>query len=288
MDTGLYYVKDPNRSEKYEKEFFKHKDEIKIYLQSMLKTNRSMTIDQIHKELFELYSEDKKFPIAEKDIAEILKDVAHHHIKSGKWVLNSSEQIGFGFEEVVKGKLVRIDSEGLTHSEVIYRLHIIGNYLGFKSFIGEKEQATEEFKGVKFSSISENNLIMKEFAKLDKAEVKKIKQIDLLWLDKLNNPRYAFEVEESTSIISAFDRFTNLLKADHSISGNLFIVLPRKREKAFNDRLKTSQYIGTPIYLDRKMKYIFKENLKKFYDEHIDKDFDEFAFKSVFSEINID
>ena len=287
-DSGLYYVKDPNRAEKYEKEFFKHKDEVKIYIQSMLKKNRAMTVDLIHKELFELFSADKKFPIAEKDIADILKEVAHHHSKTGKWVLNSSEQIGLGFGEVLKNKLVRIDSEGLTHSEVIYRLHIIGNYLGFKSFIGDKERASESYKNVKFSSISEQNLIMKEFEKMDKAESNKIKQIDLLWLDKLNNPRYAFEVEESTSIISAFDRFTNILKADHTLSNHLFVVLPRKRERAFNDRLKTSNSIGHPIYLDRKMKYIFKEELKKFYDEHIDKDFDEFEFKRIFSDINIE
>ena len=286
-DTGLYYVKDSNKPNEYERDYFKHKDEIKLYLQSMLKTKRSMTIDQIHKELFELYSEEKKFPIAEKDVNEILKDIAHNHKKTGKWVLNNAEQIGFGFEEVVKGKLIRIDSKDLSHSEVIYRLHIIGNYLGFKSFIGKKEQATEEFNGIKFSTLSDSSISMKEFDRMDKAESSKIMQIDLIWLDKFNNPRYAFEVEESTSIISAFDRFTNLLKADHSISRNLFIVLPRKREKTFNDRLKTSQYIGHPIYLEQKMKYIYKEDLKKFYDEHVEKSFDELDLKKIFVDIEI-
>lgn len=286
-DTGLYYVKDTNQSKNYEKEFFKHKDEIRLYLQSMLKTKKSMTIDQIHKELFELYSENKKFPIVEKDVTEILKEIAHQHLKSGKWVINNAEQISFGFEEVLKGKLVRIDSEGLTHSEVIYRLYIIGKYLGFASFIGKKEQATDGFKNIKFSDISIPTLTLKEFERMDKAEVNKIMQIDLVWLDKFNNPRYAFEVEESTSIISAFDRFTNLLKADHSISRNLFVVLPRKREKTFNDRLKTSQYIGHPIYLEQKMKYIYKEDLKKFYDKHIEQPFDEVDLKAIFVDINI-
>ncbi len=286
-NTGLYYVKDANQSKDYEKEYFKHKDEIKLYLQSMLKTKKSMTIDQIHKELFELYSENKKFPIAEKDITEILKDIAHQHLRTGKWVINTGEQIGFGFEEVVKSKLVRIDSEGLTHSEVIYRLHIIGKYLGFSSFIGKKEQATDGFKNIKFSDISIPNLLLKEFDRMNKAEVNKIMQIDLVWLDKFNNPRYAFEVEESTSITSAFDRFTNLLKADHSISKNLFIVLPRKRENKFNGILKTSQYIGHPIYLEQKMKYIYKEDLKKFYDEHIEKSFDEVDLKQIITDINV-
>jgi glutaredoxin-related protein len=166
-------------------------------------------------------------------------------------------------------------------------LHIIGQYLGFTSFIGKREQATDGFKNIKFSDISISNLNLKEFERMDKAEVNKIMQIDLVWLDKFNNPRYAFEVEESTSIISAFDRFTNLLKADHSISKNLFIVLPRKREKTFNDRLKTSIYIGQPVYLEQKMKYIYKEDLKKFYDEHIDKNFDELDLKSIFVEIEI-
>lgn len=286
-DTGLYYVKDPNQSKDYEKEFFKHKDEIKLYLQSMLKTKKSMTIDQIHRELFELYSENKKFPLAEKDVTEILKEIAHQHLKSGKWVINSGEQIGLGFNEVIKGKLVKINSDGLSHSEVIYRLHIIGKYLGFTCFIGKKEQATDGFKNIKFSDISIPTLTLKEFERMDKAEVNKIMQIDLVWLDKFNNPRYAFEVEESTSIISAFDRFTNLLKADHSISRNLFVVLPRKREKTFNDRLKTSQYIGHPIYLEQKMKYIYKEDLKKFYDKHIEQPFDEVDLKAIFVDINI-
>lgn len=285
--SGLYYVKDDEKGKTYEQEYFKHKDEVKIYLQSMLKARRSMTIDQIHKELFDIFKENKKIPIHEKDIEDILKEISHKHKKSGRWTLNIVEQIGIGFGKTIKEKLAKINSEGLSHSEVIYRLYAIGKYLGFNSSIGSKESGADAFQGVMFSDITLKEVIIRGTENLDKAEKDKIKQIDLIWFDNYNNPRYAFEVEESTPIITAFDRFTNLLKADHSLSNNLFIVLPKSRERAFENKLKTSQYIGHPIYLERKMKFIFKEDLKRFYDEHIKKDFDEMDLKVIFKEIEV-
>lgn len=78
---------------------FRHKDEIRIYIQSMLKAKKAMKLDQIHKELFDLYHDTKKFPLQEKDIDEILNDVARKSHKTGKWILNESEQVGLGLHK---------------------------------------------------------------------------------------------------------------------------------------------------------------------------------------------
>ena len=228
METGLYYVKDNSKTDDIEKNYFANKDEIKIYLQSMLKANKSMTIDQIHKEIFELFKDEKTFPLQEKDIEELLNEVGINSKKSNKWILKSTEQVPLGFEEVLSNKLVKINSEGLTHSEVIYRLYLIGKYLGFKSWIGKREQDSASFLNNKFSDLSIKDFPIIEKDNFSKEQLDKIKQIDLIWFDKMNNARYAFEVEESTQIITAFDRFTNLLKAEHKIGKNLFIVLPKE------------------------------------------------------------
>lgn len=51
--------------------------------------------------------------------------------------------------------------------------------------------------------------------------------------------------------------------------------------------------IAKPVNSDKlwnakqKSKYIYKEDLKKFYDDHIEKSFDEVDLKQIFTEINV-
>jgi hypothetical protein len=251
--------------------YLAHLDELRVYLKELFAQRKALTIDDIHKELFEIFSEDKKFPI-EKDLPILLAEIAHKSSKTGKWIINQGEVVSINFGNVSTNKLVKIQSDGFSHSEIIFRLVKIGEYLGFKSWIGKREQEADNFRGTKFSEIS---LTIFPIENATEQQKNKIQQIDVIWIDKLGFPRYAFEVEESTSIVSGFERFMNLLTVQSDIAKKLYIVCPKSREKKLNDVFKTSSYIGHPLYLENKVSYIFKENLVRFYDEHLDKPFTE-------------
>jgi hypothetical protein len=283
-ETQLYYVK--NKTEKHkelEKAYLSHLDEIRIYLKELFSKHKTLTIDKIHRELFEIFSEDKKFPI-EKDLPSLLEEIAYKNPKSGKWSIKSGELKTIDFNTPIANKLVKIQSDGHSHSEVIFRLVKIGDYLGFKSWIGKREQSTDSFQEVKFSSLSISTFPL---TSANESQKTKIEQIDVIWIDKLGFPRYAFEVEESTSIVSGFERFMNVLEIQPDIAQKLCIVCPKSREKKLNDVFKNSSYIGHPIYLENKVNFIFKENLVVFYDQHLDKSFTENDFKTLFNAVNV-
>ncbi len=283
-NNQLYYLKTKTEKHKeLEKAYLAHLDELRVYLKELFAKHKSLTIDQIHKELFEIFSEDKKFPI-EKDLPTLLEDIAYKSPKTGKWVIKQGETISLNFESTVTEKLLKVQSEGFSHSEIIFRLVKIGEYLGFKSWIGKREQSTDNFQGVKFSEIS---LSIFPINNVNESQKVKIEQIDVIWIDKLGFPRYAFEVEESTSIVSGFERFMNILEVQSDIAQKLFIICPKSREKKLNDVFKNSSYIGHPIYLENKVRYIFKENLVQFYDSHLDKNFTETDLKIFYNSVNL-
>jgi DNA modification methylase len=283
-DTNRYYVKaDENKNEHFKREYFKNRNELQIFLKSLLKQKKALSLDEIHMEIFEIYSDDKEFPIdrLHHDLQEILSEIAIKNKDTNKWILKS-EQTFIDFGEIISEKLVKIQPGNSTHSEVIFRLVQIGRYLGFKSWIGKREQSVESFQDYKFSEIS---IIELPITDDEKFQTDKISQIDVIWFDKLNNPRYAFEVEESTNIMTGFERFKNLLDYNHDISKKLFIVAPKNRKRKIEDVFKNSTYIGHPLYFENKIGLIYKEELIRFYDEHLDMDFNEKDFSLIFEEI---
>lgn len=282
--TNLYYVRGRKDEDEIRKQYYANKDEIRIYLRELLIKNKAMTIDEIHKELFEIFAEDKKFPI-EKDLPILLAEIAFQSGKTGNWMLKPSVPITLNFDSKAQSqKLIKVNSDGHSHSEVIFRIVEIGKYLGFQSWVGKREQIADSFQGIKFSEISLPSFPVQNTTETQK---NKIQQIDVIWIDKLGFPRYAFEVEESTSILSGFERFKNLLEVQHDIAQKLFIVAPKSRSKKLNDVFKNSIYVGYPVHLENKVQYIFKEDLIKFYDTHIDKDFAESDLKLMFNRVNI-
>ncbi len=295
--TNLYYVKGKENDDTIREQYFAKKDELRIYLRELLILKKAVTIDEIHKELFEIFELDKKFPIVEKDLPLLLDEIAFQSQKTGHWMLKVGIQTNLDLQTPnieLGNKLIKVKSDGHSHSEIIFRLVKIGEYLGFKSWIGKREQSVDSFQGIKFSELSLPNLSIAGLenqqgldSKNLESKIKKIEQIDVIWIDKLGFCRYAFEVEESTSIVSGFERFKNLLEIDHNIAQKLFIVAPKSRERKLNDVFKNSTYIGSPIYLENKVQFIFKENLVSFYDSHLDKNFTETDLKMLYNLVSL-
>ena len=99
--------------------------------------------------------------------------------------------------------LKKIDHSDLSHSEVIFRLVEIGRCLRFDSWIGKREQSVDSFQMVHFSDFSVDSFVLGS-ENIDKEDKEKIDQIDVLWVDAQGYPRYGFEVEESTGVLSGF------------------------------------------------------------------------------------
>ena len=278
-EACLYYVKNQTQEHfNYTQDYFKYKDELNISLKELLKTNKDgLTIDEIHKEIFDIFKDDKKFPVR-KDLAVLLSNIAGKNKSTGKWKYNedaNANQSDLNFENVVSKKLLKINSDGFSHSEVIFRLVQIGKYLGFSSWIGKKEQIADNFMDFKFSELSLPTL---PIIKIEKSQLDKVQQIDVIWFDKMNLPRYAFEVEESTNIMTGFERFVNILEVNHTLANHLFIIAPKSRQKKLLSVFQTSSYVGHPLYMENKVKFIYKENLVDFYDNNSEKKFTENDF----------
>ncbi len=282
-DSKQYFVKKREDNYKaYKDDYFRKTNEVKVVLTEILSKNNASSIDYIYKELFDVFQADKRFPIDRDDIIPILHQIGYQSKKGGKWILSKNQfrQAEFDFNSGLDNKLVKIISGGSSHSETIFRLISIGGYLGYKSWIGKREQIADDFNGVKFSELSLKQLPLEKL--LTKAQLNKIQQIDVIWFDDFGLPRYAFEVEESTTIVSGLERFKVLLEFDSTIARNLFIIAPISRRRKLLDTFTTSSYIGAPMYMENKVEFIFKENLATFYDNHIDKEFNENELKVVF------
>lgn len=281
--TKLYYVKaGKNNSQIYVKDYFKSGDEFKTILKETL-YEKPLTLDEISKEVFSVFEKDVRFPIQKRDLEEVLQTVAYKNHKNGKWTLISAEQVDLQLDYVTNHKLAKINGEGLSHSEIIFRLYQIGMHLGFHSWIGKREQETASFAGKKFGDLSLSTLPIKS---AKKPQLKKIEQIDMIWFDRLGIPRYAFEVEESTQITTGIERFLSLLDINIDVSGNLYIITPKSRSRKLAGVIVTSKYFGGPIYVENKVGFIYKEDLLEFYDTHIDTEFKETDLKVIFNRIS--
>jgi hypothetical protein len=84
----------------------------------------------------------------------------------------------------------------------------------------------------------------------------KVVQIDLIWLDA-RRPAFAFEIEHSTPITTAIDRFIELLRIDPKTAERVVIVAPQSRQKKLNQVLSGSHYIGAPMYMESKIRYLW-------------------------------
>ena len=282
-ETNLYYVKGIDVVD-YEQEYYKNKDALKMFLMSILKQKKPMKMEALQNEVLEVFNEDKKVPIKHKDFYELLQELATPNKRSGNWRIKDAHQAEMNFYNTIQNttKLIKIKSDGYSHSEIIYRLSLIGKYLSFDNWIGKREQAADSFDGVRFKDISIKEL---KIIFPDKETKEKIEQIDIIWVDKLGTPRYAFEIEESTSIVSGLDRFKNLLEVNHSIANNLCIVAPKSRKRKLEQVFYNSTYVGAPLYMENKVAFTFKEDLISFYEKHIGKDFDERDLKMIFSKV---
>jgi hypothetical protein len=154
-------------------------------------------------------------------------------------------------------------AKDIEHNSLIYRLLKMGQFAGFTVWIGKQEQ-TANFNGEAFSTLSIQKL---PFNEMTPTQEQKVRQIDVIWFNSNGSPAYAFEIETSTTITSALERFSELLELNPKIARKLVIVAPKRRRRKLNQVLEKSVFIGQPLYMETKVMYIFAEDLVNLYHE---------------------
>ncbi|MCX6639095.1 MAG: DNA methyltransferase [bacterium] len=148
------------------------------------------------------------------------------------------------------------------HDEIIYRLALIAGIIGFNPHIGHNERVKGEYSE-KLTEISLDKL--PRGSGLTAYGRKKVEQIDIIWFDIEGFPAYAFEIENTTSITSGIERFTELLKLAIQISGKMILVCPASRKRKLDEVLSKSAFVGHPMYMENKLKYLYYEDVFDLY-----------------------
>jgi hypothetical protein len=144
------------------------------------------------------------------------------------------------------------------HNEILHMLATLGRAAGFSCHIGKKEQSSD-WGGRRLSELSVATLSILRGAEPFTRE--KVEQIDLIWLDA-NRAAFAFEVEHSTPVSTGIDRFIELLRVQPSVAERVIIVAPKSRQRKLNQILGSSHYIGAPMYMESKIRYLWYSDVQ--------------------------
>jgi len=144
-----------------------------------------------------------------------------------------------------------IEQEFTKHSEIIYFLSIIGKKLGYRVFIGKREQP-ELYNYKTLSSYAD--LLNLDFISESEKRAR-IEMIDILWIDENENIKYALEIENSTNFTSGIQRASNL-----DIKTKKLMIIPDKRANEF-------RAIKDPLFIDNfrhyNWKYLFYSEVER-------------------------
>lgn len=217
------YIKHPNKM---------LTDRVSESIRDLLRRETIVTLDQVLAEIFVNYPNGLTPDV--KSIESILKKYAKK--SSGKWLYNSDV----------------IEKDITEHTRYIYLLSNIGKKLGYKIFIGKREQR-EKINGKTLASYA-------DYTDLDCLQIQKevrnrIEMIDLIWLDKNIEVNCAIEVENSTNFSSGIQRGSNL---DNSI--RKIMVIPNERDKEF---LSTRDPLFVDSFTSHNWKYLFYDSVEK-------------------------
>jgi 16S rRNA G966 N2-methylase RsmD len=117
------------------------------------------------------------------------------------------------------------------HSEMIATLALIGKKQGYDIWVGKREQQQKDNSLISQGKRLSEYMTLKHL-KVDNAEKKEVvENIDLLWI-RDRQVMAIFEVESTTSMMSALMRGSNV---DNAV--DKFMILPEEREMQFNNKM---------------------------------------------------
>jgi hypothetical protein len=249
--------------------FIPLEERIRFYLLDFLKRmereGKQATFDQI---IFDVMPKLINGETPERQtILNVLQTMAYSP-DGQHWILApASAQLSLPLVEAESALLPRLpmptEPRDIEHNALIYRLAMMGKAARLTVWIGKKEQ-TEQFNGESFENLSLKQL---PIGQMTDEQRRKVSQIDVIWFGADGAPSYAFEVEASTPIMTALERFARLLELAPEIAQKLVIIAPRSRKQKLDQVLQKSTYIGHPLYMENKVMYAFDDDLARVYHE---------------------
>jgi len=256
--TNLWHIKEENK--KKIGQYIPTKDRIRYYATSLLRREVRLDFDTIVVRLLPLLINGHE--PSNKEILDVLEEIAFSE-DGIHWQLKDPSKTVFQqsfLEDITqRSKPKETLSSTSTHHKVLYKIAALGRKMGFLVKVGNRELSNPvfaEFSGIKMPFKYKNN-----------TQKKRVEQIDCMWLHKDGTPLYAFEVEEETAITSALERFWGLLEIAPELGNRqrLVIITPTSRRRKLNQELNESSFIGHPQFMEKKVKWFFRENLEEEY-----------------------
>jgi DNA modification methylase len=238
--------------------FIPPKLRIQYYVISFLRKNGKASFDDIVTTILPLLINGHK--PSRDDIANVLNEIAISH-DGVTWELKDPKTLetqgALSFPLFTRGEEYSTEiPESTTHNQQIYRLAILCEKIGLIPYIGKRERSDPMFARLKLSHALD--------IKANPTDIKRIEQIDIIWTTSEAKPVWAFEIEESTTILSGLERFVSLLSAMPELGKNrrLTIVVPKSRRRKIQQELTDSSYMGHPQYLENKITYMYYDDLE--------------------------
>jgi hypothetical protein len=212
-----WWFKNPNEYIQYPDK--KLTDRVEDTIISLLRQKVSVSFDEVLGKIFVKYPNGLTPDI--KSIDQILKKYANK--SGGKWVYKGGET----------------EKDFTQHTEMLYFLSEIGKKMGYKVYIGKREQP-ENYNGKKLVDFVDLKKL--EDLGLEKEKKDRIEMSDMVWV-KNKKIDYVIEVENSTNFTSGIQRASNL-----DIGIKKIMLLPNKRKNEFLG-------IKDPLFIDSFKKY---------------------------------
>jgi len=203
-----WWFKDPS---KYLLHIVPLQDRVEVAVLQALKKKPLATFDDILQEIFiNLKNALTPNPTSVRAVLEEYADQTN-----GKWRLRD---------------VVKVHEKA--HDKMLVTLAKLGKLLGFKIWLGAKEQKGT-YEGKPIAEYSDFKELSSLEVQLDKLGY--IQQIDILWI-KDGKIKWAFEVEYTTAVTEAFNRCSNI---PESHGTRRVIVIPKEREKLLYKKLNS-------------------------------------------------
>lgn len=202
---------------------------------NVLNDQISATFDEILQQIF------INFPNAlTPDNVSVLQVLGHYaeKTKGGRWRLKPT-----------------VRQRDTQHSEMIFSLCQIGKKVGFRTWVGLREQS-DVYEGRRLRELCDE--VCPQLEDIAEDSMQRVLNIDVIWYSK-RRVEAIFEVEHTTGITEAILRGTHV-----SYSVERFIVLPEERENLF-DR-KASEPAMRQLMSENGWRKLFYSKLEEFYE----------------------
>lgn len=207
-------------------------DRVEETIVNLLRRKTSVSFDQVLAEIFVKYPNGLTPDI--KSIDKILKKYASQ--SGGKWLYRTIE----------------VEADISKHTEVLKLLSDIGKKIGYKVFIGKREQP-ENIDNKKLADFADYTDL--SFLAYSKDKLARIEMVDMVWIGKDNKIANIIEVENSTKFTSGVQRASNVESEIPKI-----MVIPDRR---INEFLGTNDPMFTENFKSYNWKYLLYSDTEK-------------------------